>query len=120
MTLPTVAGPSRTYRWPSSTRIARPLGWNGSPVSLVPFTWTPCFISAMPGSLPLPVGSVYYVATSRNSGLRSGRRIVTVWLLWSGVDQIDALAAEEGVDRSAMIRILLAEAMAARRCGGVR
>jgi hypothetical protein len=41
--------------------------------------------------------------------------MVAVRLSWAGVAQIDALAAADGVDRSTMIRTLLAEAVAARR-----
>jgi ribbon-helix-helix CopG family protein len=38
---------------------------------------------------------------------RSKRRSVTVRLAETGVDRVDELAAERGIDRSAMIRALL-------------
>ena len=53
--------------------------------------------------------------TSANTVLRSGRRIVSVWLSWAGVAELDRMAAAEGVDRSTLIRTLLAEAVKARR-----
>jgi metal-responsive CopG/Arc/MetJ family transcriptional regulator len=44
-----------------------------------------------------------------------GRRIVSVWLSWAGVAEIDRMAGAEGVTRSEMIRTLLREAIQARR-----
>lgn len=41
--------------------------------------------------------------------------MVCVRLTWGGVDLIDEFAAQEGVDRSEMIRRLLGEAVAARQ-----
>jgi metal-responsive CopG/Arc/MetJ family transcriptional regulator len=60
---------------------------------------------------------VYYVPSSANTPPRSGRRIVTVWLANSGVDEVDRMAHAGGVTRSDMIRTLLAEAIQARRTG---
>lgn len=53
--------------------------------------------------------------TSHNTRDRAGRRTVCVKLSWAGVDELDRLAATEGVDRSTIIRTLLAEAVQARR-----
>lgn len=53
--------------------------------------------------------------TSGNTHTRSGRRIVSVWLSWAGVAEIDRMARAEGVTRSDMIRTLLTEAIQARR-----
>lgn len=54
---------------------------------------------------------------SANATTRSGRRTVCVKLSWVGVAEIDRLATEDGVDRSTMIRTLLAEAVQARQAG---
>lgn len=53
--------------------------------------------------------------SSTNTKRRSGRRIVTVWLSWAGVDHLDEIAKAEGSDRSQVIRTLLAEAIQARQ-----
>lgn len=53
--------------------------------------------------------------SSANTPPRSGRRTVGIRLSWAGTAEIDRMAAEEGVDRSTMIRTLLAEAIQARR-----
>lgn len=52
---------------------------------------------------------------SGNTPTKSGRRIVCVKLSWAGVAELDRMAAADGVDRSELIRILLAEAVQARR-----
>lgn len=53
--------------------------------------------------------------TSANTPPRSGRRTVGIRLSWAGVAELDAMAADEGTDRSTLIRTLLAEAIQARR-----
>jgi metal-responsive CopG/Arc/MetJ family transcriptional regulator len=53
--------------------------------------------------------------TSVNTPPQSGRRTVCVKLSWAGVAELDRMATDEGVDRSALIRTLLAEAIQARR-----
>lgn len=53
--------------------------------------------------------------TSANHPARSGRRTVGIRLSWAGVAELDRMAAAEGVDRSTLIRTLLAEAIQARR-----
>lgn len=53
--------------------------------------------------------------TSVNTLPESGRRTVCVKLSWSGVAELDRMATAEGIDRSSLIRTLLAEAIQARR-----